>query len=1355
VLAKLIKPSEGLATTMKQLGYESGTAMVEALGFRGSLLAIAEASGGTAEGLSKNFDDINALRGALALTNNEGEKWTEIGGLMEDSSARAGAAQNALAEQSKAAGYQLTLLRNQAMAVGVEAANLILPATITGLRELGEMGESAGRGLQQLGEIAGPTLENLASIGEDLWEVFTNIADVAAPLATGLGKLAVGGTVETLELLTDVLAPMVGFLGENEVAAMALAIALGIHLVGGLTGVITRIQVGLVLALYNAIGAMGAATAGTAALRGGLAALASSAAVAGAAVAVATGGLSLILAGVAVGYNRASESADRLKAAQDGLDNAESLNEQVAALARMRTESDAVLDRISELQSREFGLGTLIDVPRNVEAIRLVGGETEKLALQQEKAAISADVFRTNVNRLAESGFAPGSEAANRFHNDVVLSGKAFDDMLPILASAGVQVGDSFEVMSAKVVAYKASTQGASGASDDMVGALDGVASGAKTTEEAVEDLASALDKLMGVFLSQSEAAIAFEAALDDMEEQLASTNGSLDINAEVGRENVSAINAGVQALKDKIEADAAAGETAEALSETLRVGRDRLIEQATAAGLPKKAMEALLAQYNLTPDLVQTIVEAVGAAGAKGAIDDVKAAADRLNGTTATVTTLYRSIGAPGSAPVSRIVGVGGGMRQADGGFISGPGGPREDRIPALLSNGEYVINAAQTTLYRPLLEAINSGTAGFASGGLVGLAAGGSPLPRHATLSGEVSRLAGRGGSVDDIQALTRAWEDYIRALDQAARRRDLVNEVTDARREFDAAKGMEARTRALEGLNRANQQLREFDVAAARDRERAAVDRLIDRLEAEAQAREDAARAAQEQARLVASTQDNMYAVGALTQAQYLVLLDERLAAEERFSDEWTALWRQRQQILDDQADAERDAMNDLVRNADDALGALNQLLDAEQAIRRRMAQAEDRFADARAASAARSVQEQRKFQQQQAALRDRQMAAETVHLDRMRAAAQQLVEAESQALAERRDRLVNATALDQQIAFQRGLPADWLVANARRQIEAFTEWMEQLDLARRMGVSEQVIAALGLEEGPQALAQVRALTRASAEEINALNDAVEQRTRVAGEQVRREQAGNLGQLGQSLLVAQQQYAAAVAGLQATYRSEQERLAAELVQIQQQYSDTQAQIVADLQAAQHDFVAEQIALADELANLGQEQGRSYGEALAEALRSQVPAVRAAAAELRAAMDALADAEAAQLPTTTAPVSSGGSGVLGGPSKRIRNARPLAYPNAKPGTVEYGQIAGGSYIPTKTYDVGGWLQPGYTLAYNGTGRPERVSTAEQTGGAGGRSVHVEINGTTIRETVDLDLLVQRAEFAVSAGSL
>lgn len=52
------------------------------------------------------------------------------------------------------------------------------------------------------------------------------------------------------------------------------------------------------------------------------------------------------------------------------------------------------------------------------------------------------------------------------------------------------------------------------------------------------------------------------------------------------------------------------------------------------------------------------------------------------------------------------------GGYAAGFNGFLSGAGGPRDDRIPAMLSAGEYVVNAMSTKRFMPLLNAINNGS-------------------------------------------------------------------------------------------------------------------------------------------------------------------------------------------------------------------------------------------------------------------------------------------------------------------------------------------------------------------------------------------------------------------------------------------------------------------------------------------------------------------------------------------------------------------------------------------------------------------------------------------------------------------
>ncbi|KAB2705060.1 hypothetical protein [Brucella lupini] len=88
-------------------------------------------------------------------------------------------------------------------------------------------------------------------------------------------------------------------------------------------------------------------------------------------------------------------------------------------------------------------------------------------------------------------------------------------------------------------------------------------------------------------------------------------------------------------------------------------------------------------------------------------------------------------------------------GLRLAGGGHVRGRGSATSDSIPAMLSNGEYVINAAATKKFGPLLDAINSGKGlALAGGGAVG-------VPSVASLSApRIPSLAGMSQTNNNTQ-------------------------------------------------------------------------------------------------------------------------------------------------------------------------------------------------------------------------------------------------------------------------------------------------------------------------------------------------------------------------------------------------------------------------------------------------------------------------------------------------------------------------------------------------------------------------------------------------------------------------
>lgn len=104
-----------------------------------------------------------------------------------------------------------------------------------------------------------------------------------------------------------------------------------------------------------------------------------------------------------------------------------------------------------------------------------------------------------------------------------------------------------------------------------------------------------------------------------------------------------------------------------------------------------------------------------------------------------------------------------------ADGGDVRGPGSGTSDSIPAMLSDGEFVVNAASTKKHRALLHAINNGRIGrFATGGLVG---GGVSVPVAPSLRSGRSAANNNAPGVMVIHLDGANGDDHVMALAKQA--------------------------------------------------------------------------------------------------------------------------------------------------------------------------------------------------------------------------------------------------------------------------------------------------------------------------------------------------------------------------------------------------------------------------------------------------------------------------------------------------------------------------------------------------------------------------------------------------------
>jgi len=139
---------------------------------------------------------------------------------------------------------------------------------------------------------------------------------------------------------------------------------------------------------------------------------------------------------------------------------------------------------------------------------------------------------------------------------------------------------------------------------------------------------------------------------------------------------------------------------------------------------------------------------------------------------------------------------------KMATGGAVSGKGSGTSDSIPAMLSNGEYVINAKATKDNRALLEAINNGAnlPGFKTGGQVGTVTRASSLgfdTKGITKIDKamVSNLEQSLDSLKEINGLLKIQTSEGLPADPATLvlqqdTRDLINRMLDEARPVSAA-------------------------------------------------------------------------------------------------------------------------------------------------------------------------------------------------------------------------------------------------------------------------------------------------------------------------------------------------------------------------------------------------------------------------------------------------------------------------------------------------------------------------------------------------------------------------------------
>jgi len=203
VMADLLKPSEGLTKQLAAMGFESGEAAIEQLGFVGVIKKLSDASKGSASATSDWFQNIRSLRGMLNLTGPNLKKFNEFAEQIGASYRKGGEDVKAFNEQSKSISVQWAKAKAAFTAAAIPVATLLFPALSSAAGGVANLATKIEQNMPMIrsqfgGIVTGATevTSALARIGfsaEGMSVIVGTTAAVAtAKLAFGIKALAAG-----------------------------------------------------------------------------------------------------------------------------------------------------------------------------------------------------------------------------------------------------------------------------------------------------------------------------------------------------------------------------------------------------------------------------------------------------------------------------------------------------------------------------------------------------------------------------------------------------------------------------------------------------------------------------------------------------------------------------------------------------------------------------------------------------------------------------------------------------------------------------------------------------------------------------------------------------------------------------------------------------------------------------------------------------------------------------------------------------------------------------------------------------------------------------------------------------------
>jgi len=677
IIAATLKPSAEATKLAKQLGLEFNGAALSAKGLQGFLADLEEKTGGSNEAMAVLLGGVEALAPAIALTGGAAAKFADT---MEDMGNRTGATEAAFDKVADSLDQRLNVVMGKFTTEAERAGSQLLSVLVPALES---------------------TAENLDVLGDALIVLTaTQIPRMVAALATmTAGMTALGG------------------------AATAAKAALSV--LGGPIGILVGLVATLALNFDDATEALGRLTSGSAALKDATDKVKDS--------------VRAELEGTnALSRELATATSLSVDAAKQKLAEAKARFENVrAAIAEQRALALGS-DRYAELSKQIRGLQGAAGAIEE----KFVRGQRADAFEKQQQALAALIAERGRLVQSDQEMVASAREAESQiaFLNKAIAAAKDGivtinePPSLPELPGDAGQGSDSADKRADAIDRLNASIGEQirrEARAREEIGATIATIGEEKGAREAL------IDQLRVQQLEEDILREARQSGLDLTEQEVRQIREQIGLLATV----TDLRSRDEQSLRRQEDAAESARQAQEDMASALKSTGDELIRAALEGG---NFIEILsnLALKLLEIQAIQLTQPSGGGGGGGGLLGSILGGV--LNGIAGGIGGgLAGGVTTAANNPFSgELFSSATGQvllpALAGGGHVFGSGTGTSDSIPAMLSDGEFVINAKATAEFLPLLEAINSGDA------VSQFASGGAAITRHYGSGGMVAPVS-----------------------------------------------------------------------------------------------------------------------------------------------------------------------------------------------------------------------------------------------------------------------------------------------------------------------------------------------------------------------------------------------------------------------------------------------------------------------------------------------------------------------------------------------------------------------------------------------------------------------------------